>query len=47
MPATNLVDGYVVKGGSFQDDPIALRTDARQEVTKTTAAPWLGFRCAR
>ena len=47
MPATNLVDGYVVKGGSFQDDPIALRTDALQEVTKTTAAPWLGFRCAR
>lgn len=47
MPATNLVDGYVVKGGSFQDGPIALRTDALQEVTKTTAAPWLGFRCVR
>ncbi len=47
MPAANQLDGYVVKGGSFQDEAPALQTDALQEVAMTTAAPWLGFRCVR
>lgn len=47
MPAARVLDGYLVKGGSFQDDAAALRTDAFQEVAKATAVPWLGFRCVR
>jgi len=47
MPAAKVLDGYVVKGGSFQDEAAGLRTDAFQEVAKATTAPWLGFRCVR
>jgi hypothetical protein len=36
---------YWVKGGSFQDQPDALRTAAAQRESGETAAPWLGFRC--
>ncbi len=36
---------YLVKGGSFQDQPAALLTAAAQPEADKMAAPWLGFRC--
>jgi len=39
-------ESYIVKGGSFQDKPVALQSSAYQGVPRETAAPWLGFRCA-
>ncbi len=45
--ATLLEPGiFVVRGGSYQDDSLGLRTDSWQAVPAETAAPWLGFRCA-
>ncbi len=45
--ATLLEPGiFVVRGGSFEDDSLGLRTDSWQAVPAETAAPWLGFRCA-
>lgn len=46
MPAASMVDGFVVKGGSFLDGPEQLRNSALVELQEETAAPWLGFRCA-
>jgi len=46
MPAASMVDGGVVKGGSYRDQPALLRNDALLELPRTTSAPWLGFRCA-
>lgn len=39
-------DSYVVKGGSFQDEPVALQTTAQQNAPRDAVEPWLGFRCA-
>ena len=39
-------DSYVVKGGSFQDEPVALQTTAQQSAPRDAVEPWLGFRCA-
>ncbi|MFN8487696.1 MAG: SUMF1/EgtB/PvdO family nonheme iron enzyme [Caldilineaceae bacterium] len=39
-------DSYVVKGGSFRDDPATLQTTAQQSAPRDLVAPWLGFRCA-
>ncbi len=36
----------VVKGGSFRDGADGLRVGAVQNAPASTAAPWLGFRCA-
>ncbi len=47
MPAAAMIDGFVVKGGSFQDAPKALRNNAMVEVQQESSAPWLGFRCVR
>lgn len=39
--------GYrVIKGGSFADDPIALRATARQKAQTGLRSPRVGFRCA-
>ncbi len=46
MPAASMVDGGVVKGGSYRDPPEQLRNDALIEVARDTSAQWLGFRCA-
>jgi formylglycine-generating enzyme required for sulfatase activity len=46
MPASSVVDGGVVKGGSFRDPPEQLRNDAFVELPRSTSVPWLGFRCA-
>lgn len=46
MPASSMIDGIVVKGGSFQDQPEQLRNDALLELDRATSAPWLGLRCA-
>jgi hypothetical protein len=46
MPAASMVDGGVVKGGSFRDPPEQLRNAALIELPRDTSAPWLGFRCA-
>lgn len=43
--AAELFDGFVVKGGSYRDSADGLRLDVQQNVERTTAAPWLGFRC--
>ncbi|MCB0061393.1 MAG: SUMF1/EgtB/PvdO family nonheme iron enzyme [Caldilineaceae bacterium] len=45
MPAASMVDGFVVKGGSYQDDPTQLRNDALVELQRESSLPWLGFRC--
>ncbi len=42
----NADGNYVVKGGSFQDQPEALHTMATQTESGATVATWLGFRCA-
>ncbi len=45
--ATLLEPGiFVVRGGSYEDDSLGLRTDSWQAVPAETAAAWLGFRCA-
>lgn len=46
MPAASMVDGFVVKGGSFMDNPEQLRNDALVELQRESSLPWLGFRCA-
>lgn len=46
MPAASIIDGVVVKGGSYQDPPEQLRNDALVELPRMTSTPWLGFRCA-
>ena len=46
MPTASMVDGFVVKGGSFLDKPEQLRNDAFIEVQRDSSEPWLGFRCA-
>jgi len=38
---------YVVKGGSFKDESLALQTNAQQSIDRQTAADWLGFRCSK
>jgi len=45
MPASSIIDGVVVKGGSFEDQPEQLRNDALIELARATSASWLGFRC--
>ncbi len=45
-PDADADGNYLVKGGSFQDQPAALRTTASQPAASETMAPWLGFRCA-
>ncbi|MEZ4866915.1 MAG: SUMF1/EgtB/PvdO family nonheme iron enzyme [Caldilineaceae bacterium] len=45
-PAVGMIDGFVVKGGSYQDEPAELRNDVQNSLPRTTQAPWLGFRCA-
>lgn len=42
-PVPNL---YVVKGGSFQDDPSGLLVAGETAVEGNRHFPWLGFRCA-
>ncbi len=45
--ATLLEPGiFVVRGGSYQDDALGLRTDSWQAIPAENSAPWLGFRCA-
>lgn len=44
--ALNRPAAYIVKGGSFQDEPAAVQASAQQSVEAQTTAPWLGFRCA-
>jgi formylglycine-generating enzyme required for sulfatase activity len=44
--ATAAEGGYVVKGGSYQDDAAALEVATRRTLPPATAEPWLGFRCA-
>lgn len=41
------IEKAVVKGGSYVDDDVDLMADSLQIVDVQTAAPWLGFRCAR
>jgi formylglycine-generating enzyme required for sulfatase activity len=43
--AAELFDGFVVKGGSYRDSADALRLAVQQSFGRTTAEPWLGFRC--
>jgi len=38
--------GYVVKGGSFQDDADGLSANQRAVLDGEESHPWLGFRCA-
>jgi formylglycine-generating enzyme required for sulfatase activity len=38
-------DAFVVKGGSFQDEPAGIQTSARRSVERQAFADWLGFRC--
>ncbi len=38
--------GYIVKGGSFQDDADGLRANQRTAIESSESLPWLGFRCA-
>ncbi|MEZ4731200.1 MAG: SUMF1/EgtB/PvdO family nonheme iron enzyme [Caldilineaceae bacterium] len=45
--SADLIDGFIVKGGSYQDDALLLRLDAQQNFVRTTQAAWLGFRCVR
>ncbi|MBX3054056.1 MAG: SUMF1/EgtB/PvdO family nonheme iron enzyme [Caldilineaceae bacterium] len=45
-PAQRSSQGYVVKGGSFQDDSAGLATNSRLAVDGEEFFPWLGFRCA-
>ncbi|MCX6048023.1 MAG: SUMF1/EgtB/PvdO family nonheme iron enzyme, partial [Chloroflexi bacterium] len=45
-PDADADSNYLVKGGSFQDQPAALRTTASQPEANETATDWLGFRCA-
>lgn len=45
-PSAEKFDNFVVKGGSYQDSADLLRLDVQEEMVRTTAAPWLGFRCA-
>jgi hypothetical protein len=42
----NVADRFLVKGGSYRDGAEALEVAAGEMLTATTAAPWLGFRCA-
>ncbi len=44
-PSAELFDGFVVKGGSYRDSADALRLAVQQNFVRTTAEPWLGFRC--
>ena len=44
--SAELFNGFVVKGGSYRDNADLLRLDVQQNLDRTTAAPWLGFRCA-
>jgi hypothetical protein len=44
--ATAAEGGYVIKGGSYQDDAAALEVATRRTLPPVTAEPWLGFRCA-
>ncbi len=45
--ATLLEPGiFVVRGGSYRDNALGLRTDSWQAVPAETSEPWLGFRCA-
>jgi len=44
--ATAAEGGYVIKGGSYQDDAAALEVATRRTLPPTAAEPWLGFRCA-
>lgn len=46
MPAASMIDGNVVKGGSYRDPPEQLRNDAVVELARDTSTSWLGFRCA-
>ncbi len=46
MPAASMIDGGVIKGGSYRDAPEQLRNDALIELPRDTSTPWLGFRCA-
>ncbi len=43
--SAELFDGFVVKGGSYRDSADLLRVDVQENLVRTTAAPWLGFRC--
>ncbi|CAN5411477.1 hypothetical protein BH10CHL1_BH10CHL1_06780 [soil metagenome] len=45
-PDADADGNYLVKGGSFQDRPVALRATASMPEAGEMAAPWLGFRCA-
>lgn len=44
-PSAELFDGFVVKGGSYRDSADLLRLAVQQNLVRTTAEPWLGFRC--
>ncbi|MEM7539513.1 MAG: formylglycine-generating enzyme family protein, partial [Chloroflexota bacterium] len=41
-----VVHSAVVKGGSYQDNRMLLRTDSQRILPKSTTEAWLGFRCA-
>lgn len=40
-------EGFVVKGGSYADDRLALQVGAEQRRQADAPAAWVGFRCAR
>jgi formylglycine-generating enzyme required for sulfatase activity len=44
--ASDNSNAYLVKGGSFRDEPAGIQTSAQQVVERQTFANWLGFRCA-
>lgn len=45
-PSAEKFDNFVIKGGSYQDSADLLRLDVQDDMVRTTAVPWLGFRCA-
>ena len=40
-----IASAYLVKGGSYLDEPSELAVDASKEIAMNAAEPWLGFRC--
>ncbi|MEZ4706932.1 MAG: SUMF1/EgtB/PvdO family nonheme iron enzyme [Caldilineaceae bacterium] len=45
--AGETASAYLVKGGSFLDDPSALAVDVSKEIAVDAAESWLGFRCVQ